>query len=213
MKKYIYFTLLSFATLVCKAQSPIYDISEPKSEKTPGSYFKDLNGNLDGYDGTYSYYNSYYDDVLGRYLSNELKIVLKKKVLSYGYYYEDLIVGEFQFIRNGHEVTNTLANINVNYTDEALNHAITGNFILTGTAWGCPDCSPTEKRLRLSLIDNKSPNIVGLDIRKITVNGAPAFKVLIFGEESEFIPNPDGSRTTGTPMLELGEYIMMKQPF
>jgi hypothetical protein len=203
MKKHIYFTLLFLATIACKGQSPVYNIDEPSFGKTPGSYFKDLNGVLDGYDGTYLY-NDFSSNT-------SLKIVLKKKVLSYGYYYEDLIVGEFQFIRNGYEVTNTLANININYTDEEVNHAITGSRILTGTIYGCPDCSPTEKRLRLSLIDGKSNNIVGLDIRKTTVNGVPAIKVLLFGEESGFVRNADGSLSTSSYMLELGEYIMIKQ--
>lgn len=213
MKKYFNILFLTFTIITCKAQSPIYDISEPETNKAPGSYFKDLNGDLDGYDGTYSYYNSYYDNVLGRYVSSELVIVLKKKILSYGYYYKDLIVGEYKIVGNGSTTINTLSNINNNYTDEELNHSISGNFILTGTMWGCPDCSPTEKRLRLSLINKESKNIVGLDIRKITVNGNPGIKVLLFGKEYHNVPNPDGSLSVGTPMLELGEYIMMKQPF
>lgn len=201
MKKHIYFLLLSFAALTSTAQSPIYDISDIR-EGIEGSYYKDLNNNLDGYDGAYLYTEPN---------NTSFKIVLKKKVLSFNYYYEDLIVGEFQFIRNGIEITNTLANINNKYTNEKVNHTITGNFILTGTTWGCPDCSPTEKRLRLSLIDNKSQNIVGLDIRKTKVNNIPAIKVLIFGEEYHSTPNPDGSRSTDSYMLELGEYTMIKQ--
>lgn len=196
MKKHIYFTLVFLATLACKAQSPVYNIDEPSFGKTPGSYFKDLNGDLDGYDGIYLYNGPN---------NTSLKIILKKKVLSHGYYYEDLIVGEYKFIRNGIEVNNTLVNINNNYTNEKINHAITGNRILIGTVYGCPDCSPTEKRLRLGFIDNKSNHIVGLDIRKTKVNGASAIRILIFSEEYLTGPNPDSY------MLALGEYIMIKQ--
>jgi len=202
MKTYIYFILLSFAAMSCKAQSPIYDISEPKSEKTPGSYFKDLNGVLDGYDGTYLYTNG----------TTSLKIVLKKKIKSYGYYYRDLVVGEFQFIKDGVELNNTLANININYTDEEINHIIKGSRVITGTAYGCPDCSPTEKRLRLSFIDNKSDNVADLDIRKTTVNGVSAIKVSISSggdvttrKEGEPVP------TRLPPTIELGDYLMIKQ--
>lgn len=201
MKKHIYFIFLLFATFACKAQNPVCDISDVR-EGTEGSYYKDLNNVLNGYDGTYLYTGPN---------NTSFKIVLKKKVLSHGYYYEDLIVGEFQFIRNGFEVTNTLANIDINYANEKRNHKITGNRMLTGTVYGCPDCSPTEKRLRLGLIDNKSHNIVGLDIRKTTVNGAPAIKVFIFAEEYHSEPNPDGSLSTASYMLDLGEYIMIKQ--
>lgn len=200
MKKYIYFTLLYITTLACKAQSPIYDISEPSFGKTPGSYFKDLNGNLDGYDGTYLYTNG----------TTSLKIVLKKKIKSYGYYYEDLVVGEYQYIKNGVELHNTLANINVNYTDEDLNHLITGHRILTGTVYGCPDCSPTEKRLRLSFGDKKAHRIIGIDIRKTSVNGISAIKVLVFDEGSTIILKAGDPRSPA-PSLEFGDYLLIKQ--
>jgi hypothetical protein len=199
MKKYIY-GALCILTLACKAQSPIYDISEPSFGKTPGSYFKDLNGNLDGYDGTYLYTNG----------TTSLKIVLKKKILSYGYYYQDLIVGEFQFIKDGLELNNTLANINVNYTDEEMNHIIKGHMILTGTQWGCPDCSPTEKRLRVRWSDNKSKNTSIIDIRKTTVNGVPALKVFITSG-GDIRTKIDGEPAPLPPTIELGEYLMIKQ--
>ncbi len=199
MKKNIYFILVLFATIACKSQSPIYDISEPSFEKTPKSYFKDLNGLLDGYDGTYLYTKG----------NTSFKIVLKKKKSSYGYYYQDLVVGEFQFIKNGVEIHNTLTNININYTDEEINHLITGNRILTGTIYGCPDCSPTEKRLRLSFVDEKAHRIIGLDIRKTSVNSVPAFKVIIFDEGSTTIFKVGDPRPSA-PILEFGDYLMIK---
>ena len=56
MKKYIYFTLLFLTTIACQAQSPVFDIMDvPEGPK--GSYYKDKNGLLDGYDGTYVYTN------------------------------------------------------------------------------------------------------------------------------------------------------------
>jgi hypothetical protein len=200
MKKYIYFALLCVSILTCKAQSPIYDISEPSWGKTAGSYFKDLNGELGGYDGTYLYTSG----------TTSLKIVLKKKVLSYRYYYEDLIVGEFQFIKNGVELNNTLENINVNYTDESVNHVITGGLILTGTMWGCPDCAPTEKRLRVGFVDNKSNNIATIDIRKTSVNGTPAIKVNI-ESGGDIRTKIDGEPAPLPPTIELGDYLMIKQ--
>ena len=204
MKKHIYFTLFFLATIACQAQSPVYNIGTPKISTKPSknSYFKDLNGVLDGYDGTYKYTNG----------NTSLTIVLKKKVLSYRYYYEDLIVGELQVIEDGVELNNTLANINVNYTDEEINHVIRGNRILTGTTMGCPDCSPTEKRLRLRFVDNKSDNIAGLDIRKTTVNGVPALNVEVFSNgdiRSIDIDNPGPPPLP--PTIERGTYLMIKQ--
>lgn len=220
MKKYIYFILLFCVALTCKAQSPVYNIMDVR-EGIKGSYYKDLNNELDGYDGTYTYYSSHYDDKIGCYVSEEFIIVLKKKVLSYdGYYYEDLIVGEYEFKRNGGSLDNTLANIDINYTNEEINHAITGNFILTGTELGCPDCLSTEKRLRLTLVNKVRRNIKGLDIRKTTVNGAPALKVSIFPQEHYFEEDDDylmqpgtSMPATGSTILGIGDYIMKKHPW
>lgn len=198
MKTYIhYFAFFVFLT-TCKAQSPVYDISKPR-EGAKGAYYKDINGVLDGYDGTYLYSNG----------STSLKFVLKKKVKSIGYYYEDLIVGEFQFIKDGVEKGNTLANIDVNYTDEEINHIITGNRIIIGTQLGCPNCSPTEKRLRLSFVDNKSPNIAGIDIRKTEVNGVAALLVKIFWDG--FIIRKEGDPAPTPASINTGEYLMIKQ--
>jgi hypothetical protein len=176
----------------------VYDISEPQ-DGPKNSYYKDINGVLDGYDGTYLYSNG----------NTSLKFVLKKKVKSYGYFYEDLIVGEFQFIKDGVEKGNTVANINVNYTDEEINHIITGNRIIIGTQLGCPSCSPTEKRLRLSFVDNKSHNIAGLDIRKTTVNGVDALRVEIFWDG--FIISKEGDPAPIPASINTGEYLMIKQ--
>jgi hypothetical protein len=197
MKKYINYIIFLFIITVCKAQTPVYDITEIR-EGSQGSYYKDIYGVLDGYDGTYLYSNG----------NTSLKFILKK-VKTYSYYYEDFIVGEFQFIKDGVEKGNTLSNINVKYTNERANHRIKGCTIITGTQMGCPDCSPTEKRLRLSFVDNKSPNIAKIDIRKTTVNGKAAIKVKITWDG--FITVKEGDPVPAPASLYAGEYLMIKQ--
>lgn len=198
MKKHINFILLFISITACKAQSPIYDIADIKNGPE-GSYYKDTKGVLDGYDGTYLYTNG----------TTSLKIILKKKTLSKGYYYKDLIIGEFQYIENGIELNNTLANIDVNYSDHQANHRIKGYTIITGTKLGCSDCTPTEKRLRLSFVDNKSRNIAGIDIRKTYVNGKEALKVKIWWDD--IIILKEGDPVEPRASLTAGEYLMIKQ--
>ncbi|SHH23508.1 hypothetical protein SAMN05444372_1391 [Flavobacterium micromati] len=198
MKTYIHYITFFLILTASQAQSPIYDISEPQ-DGPKGSYYKDINGLLDGYDGTYLYSNG----------NTSLKFVLKKKIKSYRYYYEDLLVGEFQFIKDGVEIGNTLDNITINYTDEYTNHRIKGSSIITGTQLGCPSCSPTEKRLRLSFVDNKSPNIAGVDMRKTTVNGVIALKVKIYWDG--FITRREGDPVPPPASIHTGEYLMIKQ--
>lgn len=199
MKKYLIYIVFLITITACKAQTPVYDITEPTKGKPKGAYYKDIYSVLDGYDGTYLYTNG----------NTSLKFIFKKKVKSFGYYYEDLIVGEFQFIKDGVEKGNTLANMNINYTDESINHRITGSTIITGTELGCPDCTPTEKRLRLSFVDNKSPNIARIDIRKTTVNGKAAIKVKITWDG--FITVKEGGPAPTPASLYAGEYLMIKQ--
>ncbi len=199
MKKYINCIVFLIVITACKAQTPVYDITEYRRDKPQGAYYKDIYGVLDGYDGTYLYTNG----------NTSLKFILKKKVKSFGYYYEDLVVGEFQYIKNGVERGNTLANMAINYTDEGVNHIITGHRVITGTELGCPDCSPTEKRLRLSFVDNKSPNIAGIDIRKTTVNGMAAIKVKIWWDG--FITRKEGDPAPPPASISTGEYLMIKQ--
>jgi hypothetical protein len=77
---------------------------------------------------------------------------------------------------------------------------------------GCPDCSPTEKRLRLSFIDNKSDNIAGLDIRKTTINGVPAIIVKVFSNGDVRSVNADNPGPPQLPpTIERGVYLMLKQ--
>jgi hypothetical protein len=197
MKKYINYIIFLFIITVCKAQTPVYDITEIR-EGSQGSYYKDIYGVLDGYDGTYLYSNG----------NTSLKFILKK-VKSFCYYYEDIVVGEFQFIKDGVEKGNTLNNINTKYTCEDANHRITGNFIITGTKLGCPDCSSTEKRLRLSFVDNKSPNIARIDIRKTTANSKAAIKIKITWDG--FIIVKEGDPAPVPASLYAGEYLMIKQ--
>ncbi len=207
MKKYIYFTLLSFAIITCKAQTPVFDISDIE-DGPKDSYYKDINGVLNAYEGIYLYTNG----------NTSLKFILKKKEKSYsGYYYRDLVVGEFQYIKDGIELINTLENINLNYgKDERVKHRIKGSRIITGTELGCPDCSAIEKRLRLSFVENKfvedgSPYNMGIDIRKTTLNGGDAIKVNIFG--GQHIINKSSYPGPTPPILRVGEYLMIKQPY
>ena len=130
------------------------------------------------------------------------------------FYYQSLTTRVLYFKLEGDnqnkvEKGNTLANINVNYADGSVNHRIRGNTIIIGTQLGCPDCSPTEKRLRLGFVDNKSPHIAGIDIRKTTVNGVAAIKVVIFWDG--FTIRKQGDPAPPPASINTGEYLMIKQ--
>jgi hypothetical protein len=186
----------------CYSQSPIYDISEPKAGfiGVRGAYYKDTNNLLNGYDGTYLYNNG----------NTSLKLVLQKKVMSSmnNFYYEDLVIGEYQYIKDGIEKVNTLDKLAVDYTDQSK-HNIDGNQILIGTKLGCYDCTSTERRLRLGFLDGVSRNIGEIEVRKTVVNGRDGIRVKIWWNGP--IAHKEGAPMPLPASIGAGEYILIKQ--
>ena len=59
-----------------------------------------------------------------------------------GYLYEDMIIGEYQYIENGVEKINTLNGLSVNHSNGGK-YSISGNIIIAGQVDN--DCLPNEK--------------------------------------------------------------------
>ena len=94
MKHIIIILITTISFFNCKAQSPILSIDELGRNNLNNAYYKDLNNELNPFEGTWLYANG----------NTSLKIVLVKKPMYFnGKYYEDLIIGEYQYIENGVE--------------------------------------------------------------------------------------------------------------
>ena len=206
MKNTITIALL-LIIISCKAQTPVlqvsqvFDISQDTGTENPnGAYYKDTQNLLAPFVGTYQYING----------NTSLTIVLQKKTMSLinGRYYEDLIVGEYQYTENGVEKLNTLNNLNTVYTN-GWKYNINGNFIITGQSLGCDDCGLTENRLNISLADDTINRVADLDIRRITANGQPAIKINLWWTSSGISQEGDPAPTT--PNIPNGEYVLLKQ--
>lgn len=199
MKKIAKLIIVIITICNCKVQSQTLDISEQGLNDIAGAYYKDTQNLLDPFVGTYIYTNG----------TTSFKIVLQKKIMSSmnGYYYEDLIIGEYQYIKNGVEKVNTLNKLLINYTNKSK-HSIDGNMILTGTELGCDECSISEKRLRIGLTDGASENWAELDIRKININGQPAIKIFIRWMMAVHV---EGTPALAKPSFPGGEYVLIKQ--
>jgi len=201
MKKYI--TLLLLFTLLtnCKAQMPIYDLEDIPNVVSgmKNRYIKDTKKLLDPYVGTYLFTNG----------NTSFKIVLEKKKESYNnVYFEDLIIGEYQYIENGIEKANTLDKLNMYYENQ-MKHNINANIILTGREKGCTDCTSTEKRLQGGLTDPNYPNTSAeIQIRRITVNGKAAITLNIYWIGP--IARTEGQIQT-QPFIGPGLYTLIKQ--
>jgi hypothetical protein len=199
MKNYLNFALFFILLNSCIAQNPVRDIMDksfPPSQNDKGTYFKDTKNVLNGYDGTYLYTSG----------TKLFKIKLQKNVMvTNGYYYEDLIVGEYQLIENGVEKVNTLDRL----TSSSFKNNISGALVLTGTKWGCDDCRADEKRLRLGFVEATSPHVGEIDIRKTTVGSKDAIIIKIWYTGPIMVKEGDPKPKDG--VVRAGTYTMIKQ--
>jgi hypothetical protein len=198
MKKLTYTIVVLLVALYSKAQSPVVNIEDDNGERPQNIYYKDINNLLDPYVGTYIYTNG----------TTSLKFVLQKKVQAFdGWLYEDVIVGEYQYIENGVEKINTLNNLNINHLN-SWKYNIMGNQIIEIGLPGCEECTPTEKRIKLSLRDTLSGAWARLFFAKMIVNGQQAIRLNLMWDLRTHI--------YGTPELTPrsfpgGEFILIKQ--
>jgi len=200
MKKIINIILLLAIAASCKAQNPVLNISEKEGwNSIQGAYYKDIYNLLEPFEGTYIYTNG----------NTLFKIVLQKKVMSStnGYLYEDLIIGEYQYIDSGIEKVNTLDKLNINYSDKR-DHSMGGNLILTQGDTGCFECLPNEKALRGGMVDGASENTAQLIIRRIMVNNQPAIKIWLMWE---MVAIREGAPEHIHASIPGGYYTLLKQ--
>jgi hypothetical protein len=189
---------LFLIALSCKAQNPILDISERDGwNDTSQVYYKDIHNQLNPFEGTYVYSDG----------NTSLKIVLQKKTMSFNsVYYEDMLIGEYQYIENGIEKINTLNKLNINYTNKS-NHSIDGGIIMT-QGNGCNDCLPDEKAVYVGLAENETQNTAGIIIRKTIINDIQAIKIFVMWNmryKKETDPMPPKASFPG------GEYILTRR--
>lgn len=119
MKESIFIITFLFS-IFCFSQNPIIDLLDDDGSALSGAYYKDVNNLLNPFEGTYVYSNG----------NTTFKIVLKKKVMQYNReYYEDLIIGEYEYTVNGLIVMNTLPEIDIVYNNQRQ-HNIGGNFVI-----------------------------------------------------------------------------------
>lgn len=181
----------------CKAQNPVIDLSDRDGERNVGAYYKDMNFVLNPFVGTWLYTNG----------NDTLKIVFKKIVQNYNTkYYEDFLIGEYQYIKNGEELYNTLSDIN-SVLPIQTRHSIVGNTLPTTTT---PFNDYTTNNFRVRLAFNEdSPFACRIEIRKTEVNGVDAIQVF---KTSKPPDRKNGMPYLGNAMIQDGWYTLVKVP-
>ncbi|MDC1265621.1 hypothetical protein N8009_02380 [Flavobacteriaceae bacterium] len=159
--------------------------TESQMDAPYNSYYKDVNNVLNDFEGTWLYTNG----------NTSLKIILTKNIQYFnGKFYEDIIVGGYQYIENGVEKINTLSDANI--PNIGRDASIKGNNIYDNCSIiPADDCIDGEKRLDLSIEDTITKEHFGdLILHKRTVNGQEALKAMIdigyVGRNYHDVPTP-----------------------
>ena len=197
MKNITILAFLLFA-IASKAQSPIIDIIDSAMGQPDGYYVKDINNLLNPFEGTYVYTN----------VGTTFKVILVKKIQQYnGRYYEDLIIGEYQYIQNYVEKVNTLAEINVIYNNQRI-HKINGNDIVNNNfrMLKCPSCSPNEKRFHCSIKDPSTNRFARMTMRRVT-EGTQELMIINISHPSRGNNDPSEPEFS----LPLEEFTLVKE--
>ena len=204
MKTLIKLIALVLFTSNCIAQNPILNITDDKGVKIQGAYYKDIQNLLDPFVGIYVYSNG----------TTYLKFEFRKKIRSSplnNRFSEDLIVGEYQYLKNGITIADTRNKFLENYAN-GLKHSVATNFINTGIGIGCQDCAPNENYLRGGLKDCLSDRTAYFVMRKTTVNGQEAMKIGISWRSDGIGRNRTVDEPpTPQPALPNAEFILIKQ--
>src|SRR5690606_5257284 len=135
MKSLIIIFLILVNIPFLSAQSVVIDINKSGVGQPAGYYRKDMNNLLNQFEGTY----------ISTHGNKVFKVTLVKKIKQYnGSYYQDLIIGEYQYVDGNLYLQDTMSNLNIRYNNQYVKHAIGGNSLLWNNSrrWKCPQCEP-----------------------------------------------------------------------
>lgn len=201
MKHILTLTLLFISFFSCKAQQTVglYDGDPNLPEDT---YYKDLNNDLDKFVGTWKWQ----EDGQIFTITFEKKTHVNNPTFNQ---FEDMIIGEYKYEVNGQETLNYLPRLQ-NPNIVGNQHYISGNLIFNkNNLPKCNECSPFEKRLRVSFRDPEREYIpCALILRHQTINGVEQLTADLIGASSYTVLEENLPNETRVPF---GQYILIKQ--
>ncbi len=201
ISKSIFLIFVAFGSFSCKAQNPIISLDNKGQDGIiNNAYYKDIDNDLDAYIGTWAYENG----------DSSFTMSFLKKTQSFnGKWYQDLLVGDYQYIVNGIQVLDYLPRL----TDSNINdgqHTIDGNRIIYKNFFPkCDECDINERRIVLYFSDlDRNYLSSEIAIRHYIENGVEKIKVWLYDSDSAVLPYEGAPTEIRVPY---GEYIMTKQ--
>lgn len=184
--KNIILTLIILSGYFLQAQSPVKPLFL-KGKTNQGTYYKDVDNDFDNFTGTWKYTNS----------TDTLIIKIEKReqvyINTFINYYQDMLVGEYRYVKNGEEKVNTISLLESPFITDFYDHNIKGaSIIKSNTAPVCDECGENERRVRLSFSDPTRPGMKqGLSgtitLRRINEGGVQKIKMFL-QQTGSYIP-------------------------
>ena len=171
------FQILALITIFsCNAQTVVPITSGDYFEKTPNYYKKDVNNEFNKFEGEWVYTNG----------NTSLTFRLKKETqyqTNPTSNYQDLLVGEYQYVESGIEKVNTLANFD-DSTISGYGHQISGGIYFHELPSYCIDNSQIQEvKIHVFIGDPNDDDISGLMIlRYVNDNGTEKIQVCLRDE-------------------------------
>lgn len=190
MKTIKIFLAFFIMQLNCIYAQTIVDLNDRNGNRFSNTYYKDTQNKLNQFEGTWLYDDGVY----------YIKLVFIKKVqVPVDDYFEDILIGEFQYKINGVEIINTLGNLNSVFPNIHM-YGIYGNHFWNNHT---PFDEYTTDNFRLKTTINENSCLSHIDIRTLNLSGQQAIQI--------FKRKPLTLGQACNSLIPGGFYYLMKQ--
>ena len=187
-------------SISCKAQSPVIPLGDYNSELINGAYQKDVNNDLNSFEGTWVYDNG-----------TVVFTISFRKVIQYfnGRYYRDELIGDYRYEVNGVEILDYLFDFNNPNINDAQ-HSIKGNSLIYKNWFPkCLECGIDEPRFELTFYDTERKYLSSkIVVRHFVENDVEKIKVWLYDRGTVVLPYEGAPEVIRVPY---GEYTLVKQ--
>ncbi len=201
MRNIFYQTLIVISITLCQScySQELQNLDVYEIDINENDYVQDINNELEKFEGTWQ--SSSNTNILN------LKVIKIQNSFN-GEYFEDYIIGEYQYLENGITIVNTLQNLeDPNITPN--NNTIGGRLIITPNEYPtCSNCSTNERRLKLYFVDPERDYLsLSITLRYLNGNIPEQITATIISEHGVVTPNEDSPTL---PRVPYGTYTLTK---
>lgn len=186
--------------LLVTAQTSIKRLEEYSIFASPGTYFQDVDAELDKYTGTWIFSSG----------NIVFTIKLQKETMVQADdIFKDMLVGEYSYTVNNVIVVNTLGLLDSDSANPLMRNIQGNRFHPDDIYPACNDCEIPDKRLKLTFIDPERDYLKStrLFLQYLPNTSPQQIKVIIAATSGSFLPDENSPTKTRVPY---GTYVMTK---